>query len=282
MTIEEMKAVKRERGYTYEQVAELSGVPLGTVQKIFCGETRFPRYATLQALERVFRYERVSYDIQEQAFRRRNVGCVAEDTVYQVEKKQGEYTAQDYRELTGGCAAELIDGVFYDLEMPGPEHQRIVGELFRQLANALKRCGGASRVYMAPMEVCLAADRRTLVHPDIMILSDPAKLTARGIQGAPDFVAEVLTPVSRRMDSFQKLVAYMEAGVKEYWLVDPEKRRLTAYWLEQEDFPVMYDLRGSIPLKSSNGELVIDWEEAAEYLPADPQKGTADEISSYE
>ena len=54
MTIEEMKRRKQERGYTYAQIAELSGVPLGTVQKIFSGETVNPRYDTLQALERLF------------------------------------------------------------------------------------------------------------------------------------------------------------------------------------------------------------------------------------
>ena len=51
MTIEEMKKKKRERGYTYAQISELTGVPLGTVQKIFCGETVSPRYDTLLELE---------------------------------------------------------------------------------------------------------------------------------------------------------------------------------------------------------------------------------------
>ena len=53
MTIQEMKRRKRELGYSNAKVAELSGVPLGTVQKIFSGETSYPRYATLQALEQV-------------------------------------------------------------------------------------------------------------------------------------------------------------------------------------------------------------------------------------
>lgn len=54
MTIQEMKEKKKEKGYTYAQIAELSGVPLGTVQKIFCGETVSPRYDTLLALEALF------------------------------------------------------------------------------------------------------------------------------------------------------------------------------------------------------------------------------------
>ena len=54
MTIQEMKDKKKEKGYTYAQIADLSGVPLGTVQKIFSGETESPRYDTLTALEQVF------------------------------------------------------------------------------------------------------------------------------------------------------------------------------------------------------------------------------------
>ena len=54
MTVEEMKKRKQEKGYTYAQIAELSGVPLGTIQKIFSGETVSPRYDTLQALEQLF------------------------------------------------------------------------------------------------------------------------------------------------------------------------------------------------------------------------------------
>ena len=54
MTIREMKEKKREKGYTYALMAELSGVPLGTIQKIFSGETMNPRYDTLQALEKLF------------------------------------------------------------------------------------------------------------------------------------------------------------------------------------------------------------------------------------
>ena len=54
MTIEELKERKRQKGYTYAQMSELSGVPVGTIQKIFTGETTNPRYDTLQALERLF------------------------------------------------------------------------------------------------------------------------------------------------------------------------------------------------------------------------------------
>ena len=281
MTIDEMKTLKRERGYTYEQIAEWSGVPLGTVQKIFCGETRCPRYATLQALERVFRYERISYEIQGALNVSGRVQMVAEDTVYQVEKRQGQYTAQDYRELTGGRSGELIDGVVHLMEMPDPVHQSVVGELYRQLSNGVKASGSQAWVYTAPLEVCLFGQQSVLVQPDIMLITDSGQVTAQGIQGAPDFVAEVISDHSRRWDSFQKLVTYMEAGVKEYWIVDPKKDRLTMYWLEQEEIPVVTQLRGRSELRSSGGRLVIDWDEVDSCQEMTGWKGTEDAISSY-
>ena len=101
MTVEEMKIRKREKGYSYEQIAELSGVPLGTVQKIFSGVTISPRYETLQALERLFSEN----------------NCVQEPVIYKVdsEHKQGSYTIDDYRALPDEQRVELIDGYFYDM-----------------------------------------------------------------------------------------------------------------------------------------------------------------------
>ena len=101
MTVQEMKKKKQEKGYTYAQIAELSGVPLGTVQKIFSGETTSPRYDTLQALERLFA----------------DISMVCEESGYRVNKQhtQGSYTVDDYRALPEEQRVELIDGYFYDM-----------------------------------------------------------------------------------------------------------------------------------------------------------------------
>ena len=79
MTVEEMKEIKKENGYTYEQISEMSGVPLGTVQKIFSGETQAPRYATLQALEAVFKKHQVAY-----SFDHGIMSCVQDASAYKV------------------------------------------------------------------------------------------------------------------------------------------------------------------------------------------------------
>ena len=99
MTINEMKEKKKEKGYSYAKIAELSGVPLGTVQKIFSGETESPRYDTLTALEQVF---------NEQLEVREPGG------LYKA-RKNGEYTIDDYRALPDEQRVELIDGYFYDM-----------------------------------------------------------------------------------------------------------------------------------------------------------------------
>ena len=126
MTVEEMKQRKLQKGYSYAQLSELSGVPLGTVQKIFSGETEHPRYATLQALEQVLK------DWDDSVVLNDNAAFSYGDS--QV-KKQGEYTIEDYFALPNDIRVELIDGVFYDMGAPIFDHQKIVGEIYRQIAN---------------------------------------------------------------------------------------------------------------------------------------------------
>lgn len=122
MNIQEMKEKKKEKGYTNEQIAELSGVPLGTVQKIFGGTTTSPRYDTLKALEKIF------LPIE----RERYYASVVKDTsaAYTV-KRQGEYTVEDYYALPDEQRAELIDGVLYDMASPETLHQ-MVEDIFTQ------------------------------------------------------------------------------------------------------------------------------------------------------
>ena len=281
MTIEEMKWMKRERGYTYEQIAQLSGVPLGTVQKIFGGETKYPRYATLQALEKVFRYERVSYEFQEQACGGKHRGFVAEEAVYQVEKRQGEYSVTDCLNMNGERGLELIDGVFYELEQPDPIHQSVVGELYRQLSNGYLDLVTEESIYAAPLSLCLSAAGKTLVQPDVFALPNDCAFTAGWVQGVPSFVAEVLTEASRRKDCFKKMSLYMEAGVREYWIVDYENQRLILYRFEQDPFPQIQELSGKTALQCCHGLVEVDWDLVNRILQKRWGGRSKDEISSY-
>ena len=111
---------------------------------------------------------------------------------------------------------ELIDGVIYDVETPTFDHQKIVGEIYRQIANYILDNNGQCEAGISPIDVQLDCDDRTMVQPDVLILCDEKKIMKWGIMGAPEFVAEVLSPSTKRKDCLKKLNKYEEAGVKEY------------------------------------------------------------------
>ncbi|MBP3487432.1 MAG: Uma2 family endonuclease [Roseburia sp.] len=252
MTIEEMKRRKQERGYTYAQIAELSGVPLGTVQKIFSGETVNPRYDTLQALERLFT----------------DVSMVHEGSAYRVDTRhyQGSYTVEDYRALPKEQRVELIDGFFYDMVSPTFLHQRISGEIHRQIANFIMDRGGDCQPLIAPIDIQLDCDERTMVQPDVAVLCGRDKVKRWGVYGAPDFVLEVISPSTRRKDCTKKLMKYMNAGVREYWILDPYQQKLIVYFFESEVCPVIYGLDKPVPVGIYHGELMISFSHIAEWI----------------
>ncbi len=251
MTIQEMKKKKQEKGYTYAQIAELSGVPLGTVQKIFCGETTSPRYDTLLALEALFTEKLV----------------VKESIAYQTEAHtQGSYTIEDYYKLPDEKRVELIDGYFYDMSSPTTYHQLFAGDIHRQIANYILQKGGSCIPFMSPIDVQLDCDEKTIVQPDVAILCDRDKMKRWGIYGAPDFVLEVISPSTRRKDYTKKLSKYMEAGVREYWILDPYQKKLLVYFFESEVCPVIYGLDQPVPVGIFDGELEIEFSNIVKWV----------------
>jgi Uma2 family endonuclease len=147
------------------------------------------------------------------------------------------YTYQDYRSWPEGERIELIRGVPYAMSpAPRREHQRLVMEMSRQLANALR--DAPCDVYAAPFDVKLSADeeddRPTIVQPDITVICDPAKLTDQGVTGAPDLVIEIVSPDSGFHDRGRKFDLYRDSGVREYWIVDPDERVVEVYQLEPD------------------------------------------------
>ena len=149
--------------------------------------------------------------------------------------KEKIYTTEDIYALPDGERAELIDGQIYDKYSPSRMHQMILGELFTIIQNYIKSKGGSCEPYIAPFAVFLNGDDRNYVEPDISVICDRSKLTDKGCFGAPDWIIEVVSPSSRRMDYYIKLFKYRTAGVREYWIVDPDKKRITVYDIEHED-----------------------------------------------
>lgn len=252
MTIQEMKEKKREKGYTYALMAELSGVPLGTIQKIFSGETVSPRYDTLQALEELFSEK----------------PAVREEAVYQVNSQhtQGSYTIDDYRALPDEQRVELIDGYFYDMAAPTTLHQRIAGEIYRQISNFILDRDGSCIPLISPIDTQLDCDEKTMVQPDVAILCQNDRVKIWGVYGAPDFVLEVISPSTRKKDYTKKLSKYIGAGVREYWILDPYQEKLIVYFFESETCPVIHGLNEAVPVGIYNGELEIDFSRIAKWI----------------
>lgn len=187
------------------------------------------------------------------------------------------HTYGDYLKWLEETRYELIDGVAYAM-VPAPtrRHQEVLGELFRQLANALR--GHPCRALIAPFDVRLPrgeeADETidTVVQPDLSVVCDPQKLDERGCRGAPDWVVEMLSPATAGHDHILKRAVYERAGVREYWLVHPVDRIVTVYRLEGGRYgaPEVRELEGRQTIGVLSG-VEIDWGLFADLLgPREP------------
>ena len=149
------------------------------------------------------------------------------------------YTTDDIYALPDGERAELIDGQIYMMGTPSRIHQKLVGQLSRIIGNYIESNHGSCEIYPAPFAVFIKKDDKNYVEPDISVICDKNKLSDRGCEGAPDFIIEIVSPSSRRMDYYKKCALYAESGVREYWIVDPEKQRTMIYRYEDDAAPMI-------------------------------------------
>ena len=149
------------------------------------------------------------------------------------------YTTEDIYALPEGERAELIDGRLYNMAPPSRIHQEILMELSATLRDYIRKNTGNCKVYPAPFAVFLGEDNKNYVEPDISVICDKNKLTDKGCNGAPDFVIEIVSPGSRKMDYSTKNTLYSDFGVREYWIVDPVKERTTVYRYEEDAAPMI-------------------------------------------
>lgn len=156
-------------------------------------------------------------------------------------KGKWQYTLADIEALPEEIWAELIDGeLFIRMEGPETDHQDILTGLLVQIDLYIQRKKGKCRVFPAPFNVYIKNDKHNFVLPDIALICDDEKIDRKGCHGAPDFVVEIVSPSNRKMDYVRKVVLYREAGVREYWIVDPKHRQVTVYDLEHDAEPVLY------------------------------------------
>lgn len=147
------------------------------------------------------------------------------------------YTEEDYYNLPENVRAELIDGQIYYMSAPGRIHQEILNFMNTEINIYLRSKKGPCKVYPAPFAVELFEDdNKTVVEPDISVICDPNKLTNRGCTGAPDWIVEIISPSTASRDYIYKLNLYANAGVREYWIVDPNSKKILVYYLQESGF----------------------------------------------
>lgn len=287
--IEAMREKKKEYGFSYGEIAKRSGLPLGTVQKVLGGFTKSPRRETLAALagfllpeqdlflEQAHNSGTISVPVKSPQESRRQYhytvpeeeplylrdGAPAYVTGLPEGKKQGQYTIEDRNALPEDHPSELIDGVIYNMASPALRHQSISGAIYRQLWNYVDSQGGDCIPFIAPTDVRLDRDERTMVVPDVFVICQPdddRMDNDKYINGAPDLIIEVLSPSTRRKDMFTKLYKYEEAGVREYWIVDPNKEKVIVYIFGEESDVSLYGFDSEVPVGIYQGKCRIDFQ----------------------
>lgn len=160
--------------------------------------------------------------------------------------REKTYTIDDIYALPDGQRAELINGRMYMMAPPNTRHQRLVSELTITIGNYIRSKGGNCKVFPAPFAVFLTEDDRNYVEPDISVVCDNGKLNEQGCNGAPDWVIEVTSPSNPQHDYGVKLFKYRTAGVREYWIVNPQKNTVTVFDFENETKSNQYNFEDNI------------------------------------
>lgn len=266
MTIEQMRKRKKQLGYSNAQLSNLTDIPLGTLNKILSGATKNPRPENMEALERVLQDTTYQYGYVSAAPYMMKEEAPEYGADGKRKKRPGEFTIDDYYEIPDDRRVELINGVFYDMAAPSVEHQLLNGSVYYQLLSYIRKKKGPCVPLISPVDVKLDADNKTMVQPDVVVVCDRSRIQERIVDGGPDFVMEVVSPSSIMRDYVRKAAKYIEAGVREYWIVDPLKKTVLVYDFTANDCPQMYPLEGKIPVKIYNGELEIDFDEYKELM----------------
>ena len=247
MTIEEWKEKSQNKGLSAEYIATLSGIPLKTVRAVIWG-TQIPKFAVWERLDETLK--RAGSNMVREAL---NYGCL---------NKREDYDINDYLAIPDGIRVELIDGVIYDMATPSNIHQILIVKIVSRLNAFIEKNKGKCVPFVAPLDVKLSEeDDKTVVQPDVFLVCDRDIAKKRFFESAPDLVIEIISPSSKKRDSGIKMRKYREAGVREYWIVDPIQKHVVVHDFERTDIPKTYGFDCKVPVGIFDGKCVIDFEE---------------------
>ncbi|MDR2608684.1 MAG: Uma2 family endonuclease [Treponema sp.] len=157
---------------------------------------------------------------------------------FESETETSRYTYADYSAWETDKRYEIINGEAYMMSAPSVNHQIVSGELFGQFWNFLK--GKPCQVFAAPFDVRLFPrddeSDDTVVQPDLLVICDASKIAdGKACRGAPDMVIEILSPSNTEIPLLRKFTKFLKAGVREYWIIDPETKNIQVHILERGD-----------------------------------------------
>lgn len=165
-------------------------------------------------------------------------------------------TAEEYFRYTPETnrQVELLDGEVVAQASPSLQHQTIAGELYSAFSYFIRKNGGNCKPFISPTDVKL--DDLNVVQPDVFVTCKPENLTKQYLNGAPDFVAEIVSS-NRSDDYIRKLYLYRISGVREYWIIDPVQERTLVYYFAEGNHPNIYTFDTLIPVGIFGGALQI-------------------------
>jgi len=183
------------------------------------------------------------------------------------------YTYADYLTWMDNRLRELIDGFIHIMSAPTEVHARITHLMNWIMESLVRKRKGKCRIYHAPFAVRLPIEGSkdddkvfNVLLPDICVICDLSKIEKNGCIGAPDLVVEVLSPSTAKNDWNKKFKLYEKAGVREYWIVDPNIKTVHVFLLQEDgsfDFGTIYECTQKAPVHIFEG-LEIDLKEVFE------------------
>lgn len=234
---ERLRVYRESRFMTQKELGECTGIDQADISKIERAEVN-PSLSTMARL-----IEGTGHSLQ-----------FAEEKP----RVQGEYRIWDVLNLPGDDYVELINGVMYVMGTPSLFHQYIISEIHMDFGMYIREKMGDCMVLESPTGVRFEDDDFNYLLPDLLVVCDRSMLRKEGIMGAPDFILEVVSKSSKKNDTVRKLGIYSEKGVREYWVIDPEKECLIVYDLEHEQIPEFHFFNEVVPVRIYDGELKID------------------------
>lgn len=232
-SLEKLKNRKKELGWTNQKLSEESGIPVGTLNKIFNGTTRYPRDRTVESLMEALGLNEAELEDFPAGF-----PIFRESGIYHPGYRKHRATLATYYSLPEELRAELIDGKLYYLPAPTLRHQALLTVLTAELCRYFSGRKERFLVFGGGCDVCLDGDEYTMLKPDIFVIRGEEKVSG-GIccEGAPEFVMEIVSGADSKHDYELKRYKYQSAGVKEYWIADPIRKRIVVYVFARDAVP---------------------------------------------